>query len=160
VIWTSAYVASVVFVNWAFAALPMIPLPWGPLSPGSFLVGGIFILRDFAQREAGHRVLLATGLGIVVSFVMADPFVAVASTLAFGASELADWAVYTLTKRPFRDRVFLSSCVSVPLDTAVFLAGIGGLTWIGFVVMCLSKSVALAVVLWPRASLGNELVTR
>jgi queuosine precursor transporter len=151
VIWTTAYVASVVFVNWAFAALPMIPLPWGPLSPGTFLVGAIFILRDFSQREIGHRVLVATLIGIAVSFLMADPFVALASTAAFAASELADWAVYTLTKLPFRDRVFLSSCVSVPIDTVVFLAGIGGLTWIGFVVMCLSKMVAVAVVLWPRA---------
>jgi hypothetical protein len=145
-IWTSLYVAAVVGVNYAFGALPMIPTPWGPLSPGSFIVGGIFILRDYAQREVGHRVLLATLLGLGASYFMADPFVAVASAVAFGSSELADWAVYTLARRrSFRARVLLSSAVSVPLDTAVFLGWLGWLSLPGFLVMCASKCVALAV---------------
>ena len=57
----------------------------------------IFILRDFAQREIGHKVLGAMAVGAVLSYFMADPFVAFASVVAFMISELVDWVVYTFT---------------------------------------------------------------
>lgn len=148
-IWTAAYVSSVVAVNWAFTVLPMISTPWGPISPGTVLVGGIFILRDFSQREIGHRVLGATLLGIGISYVMADPFVALASAAAFGASEIVDWAIYTVTRRPFKQRVVASSLVSVPVDTAVFLGMLGWLSFPGFVLMCATKWIALGALALP-----------
>jgi queuosine precursor transporter len=56
---------------------------------------------------------------------MVDPFIAVASVSAFLVSETADWIVYTVTKRPLRDRILASSAVSSPLDSVVFLGLIG-----------------------------------
>lgn len=143
-IWTAVYVASIVGVNLLFGVVPFI---------GSFVVGGIFILRDFAQREIGHRVLLASVAGIGISYAMAGPGVALASAAAFGASEACDWAVFTLTKRPFRERVIASSLVSVPVDSAVFLLALGAFGWAPLAVQIASKLVALAVVLRPLPSL-------
>lgn len=148
--WTALYVASVAFVNWLFTAVPLVTTPWGDRwSVGSIVVGAIFIVRDYAQRAVGHWVLLATLAGIALSYAMADPHVATASAAAFAASELSDYAVYTFTRRPFADRVVLSSAIAVPIDTLVFLFGIGGLTATGFAVMCLSKLIALVFVV-PR----------
>ena len=148
--WTGVYVLSVVLVNWAFAVLPLIPTPLGPLSAGSFLIGAIFIVRDFAQREIGHRVLLATLAGIGISYAMASPQVATASAMAFAASELIDWAVFSVAKdRSFRQRVAMSHAVSVPVDTAVFLWGIGFLSPAGFLAQVLAKGAALAVLAVP-----------
>jgi queuosine precursor transporter len=149
-IWPALYVAAVVLVNWLFSVVPMVITPWGdPWSVAAIVVGLVFIVRDYAQRAIGHWVLLGTAIGIAISYVMADPRVATASAAAFAASELSDWAIYSITKRPFAERVLLSSLVAVPIDTLVFLGGIGGLTATGFVVMCLSKLVALAIIV-PR----------
>tara|TARA_R100000808_G_C2140435_1_gene148263 strand:- start:782 stop:1270 length:489 start_codon:yes stop_codon:yes gene_type:complete len=118
----AAYVAGVAVVNVAFVHLPHISLgDHGILPIATFLVGVIFVLRDFAQRSAGHWVLAAMVAGIVLSYVMAGPMVALASGVAFAVSELADYVVYTWTKRPLRDRILLSSAVGTPLDTVVFL---------------------------------------
>ena len=49
------YIAAIVIANIGFTYLPMIALPGGEmLAPMSFLVGFIFVLRDFSQREIGH----------------------------------------------------------------------------------------------------------
>lgn len=145
-VFSALYVASIVFVNWAFGVLPVLRFGSDIWSPASIIVGAIFILRDFAQRELGHRVLLASLLGIVISYVMADPRVATASAIAFGVSEATDWAVFSLLRSSFRRRVVLSSLVGVPVDTACFLGLLGFFSWTGFAVMVASKLVALAVV--------------
>jgi hypothetical protein len=36
-------------------------------------------------------------------------------------SETIDWLIYSLTKRPFADRVLISVAFSAPVDTACFL---------------------------------------
>jgi uncharacterized PurR-regulated membrane protein YhhQ (DUF165 family) len=149
VIWVAVYAAAIVGVNLIFGVVPLL---------GSFVVGGIFILRDHAQRAVGHRVLLASIAGIGVSYVMADPFVAVASAAAFGASELCDWAAYSLTKRPFRERVVLSSLVSVPVDSLVFLALLPlPFSWPALAIQIASKLAALAVLFLPKRSPAQEL---
>lgn len=143
-----AYLGGIVIANIGFTYLPMIPLPGGQmLAPMSFLVGLVFILRDMAQRELGHKVLLAMLAGIVLSYVLADPFVAVASALAFAFSEAIDWLVYTVTKRPLRDRIMISSAISTPVDSAVFMLVAGFFSWPGLLIMTASKMIA-AVVIW------------
>ncbi len=46
---------------------------------------------------------------------------ALASALAFLVSESIDWLIYSLTHRPFADRVLISVAFSAPVDTACFL---------------------------------------
>lgn len=140
------YVASVVAVNIGFSYVPLIPTDFGLLSPMAFVVGAVFVIRDFAQRQSGHYVLVAMVVATIASFLMADPFVATASAAAFLTSEVADYLLYTFTKKPFHQRVLISSIVSTPIDTAVFLLGIQNFTVGTFVLMVLSKLVAAIII--------------
>lgn len=152
------YVATILGVNLGFSFVPMIETPLGLLSPMALVVGATFVLRDFAQRYAGHYVVLGMAIGAVLSFMLADPFVATASLAAFLVAEGADYLLYTFTKRPFRDRVLLSSAISTPLDTGVFLLGISGFTWGTFALMIASKMVA-AVIIYLSATKEREGLT-
>ena len=146
--YTALYVAGIVAVNWAFTVVQPVALPGGAMwPPVSLAVGLIFVLRDFAQREIGHWVLAAMLLGGLLSYWMADPFVAIASVAAFLVGEFADWAVYTVTKRPFAQRVLLSSALGTPIDSIVFLAMMGWLSVVGVVAMTIAKMVG-ALVVW------------
>ena len=140
------YIATVVAINMAFAYIPPIVLFDGTIfTIGSVVAGLVFVSRDFAQREIGHKVVLllmaAAGL---LSYLLADPFVAIASITAFAISELSDYIVYSKYKGDFNKRVIVSSLVSVPIDTAVFLAIISHLSALSFVVMCASKLLVVA----------------
>lgn len=137
------YLVSIVLVNYLFTVVPSISA-WQPVS---LLVGIIFILRDLAQREIGHWVIPVMLVGGVISYFMASPFVAVASVTAFLVSELIDWAIYTVSNKPLKDRILLSSTVSTPIDSAVFLLMIGFFGWVTFAVMVVSKMVS-ALVVW------------
>ncbi len=146
---TLLYVALIVAVNWGFTVVPLVQIPGGEMWPPlSLVVGFIFVLRDFAQREIGHRVLLAMLVGAGLSYIMASPVVAVASAAAFLLSELADWAVFTITRRPLSQRILISSAIGTPVDSAVFLYLIGHFTITGVVVMTLSKMIGSAIVWW------------
>ncbi len=147
--YTIAYVVLIVAVNYGFTVSPMVALPGGEQWPPiSLLVGFIFVARDFAQREIGHRVIIAMLIAGGLSYVMADPFVAAASVAAFLISEFADWAVYSFTGRPFAQRVLLSSAVGTPLDSIVFLGMIGHLSMVGVAAMTLSKMLGALAVWW------------
>ena len=143
------YIALIVAVNWGFTVVPLVDLPGGEKwPPMSLVVGLIFVARDYAQREIGHRVIIAMLIAAALSYVMASPFVAVASLSAFLISEFADWAVYSFTRRPFSQRVLLSSVIGTPLDSAVFLAIIGHFSLVGVVAMTLSKMLGALAVWW------------
>lgn len=146
---TIAYIVSIVAVNIGFVYIPPVPLLGEMFPPMSLIVGLIFIARDFAQREIGHKVLGAMAIGAIISYFMADPFVAIASVIAFAISEMVDWGVYTYTKRPLRDRILLSSALGTPVDSAVFLLILGFFSPLGFLLMTLAKMLT-AVILWWR----------
>jgi uncharacterized PurR-regulated membrane protein YhhQ (DUF165 family) len=147
--YTVLYIVLIAMVNYAFTVVPLVALPDGTLwPPVSLLVGFVFVVRDFAQREVGHKVLLAMLAGAALSYVMAGPQVAIASALAFAVSELADWAVYTFTKRPFAQRILYSSALGTPIDSIVFLAAIGFLTPAGVAAMTASKMLGALLVWW------------
>ena len=140
------YIGSIITLNLAFEYIPPVVLFDGTIwSIGSILAGAIFITRDYAQKEVGHVKVL--GLMVVagaISYLMASPFVAIASVTAFAISELCDYLVYTLKKGTFKQKVLWSGLISVPVDTIVFLSVISQLSWFSFVVMTLSKFIALA----------------
>lgn len=145
---TFGYITLIILVNWGFTVTPLIPLPTGDMFPPmSLVVGLIFVARDFAQREVGHKVIAAMLVAGALSYWMADPFVAVASVSAFLISEFADWAVYTWTKKPFAQRILISSVISTPVDSAVFLAIIGHISVTAVVIMTAAKMLG-ALVVW------------
>lgn len=145
--YASLYVFSVVLVNWLFTVVPPVMLPGGEIwPPTSLVVGFVFIIRDYAQRAIGHKVLFAMLAGAGISYFMAGPEIAFASMAAFMVGEMLDWVMYTYTGRPFSQRIFLSSLVSTPVDSAVFLllinmAGMGGIC-----IMTLSKLLGAFIV--------------
>ncbi|WP_029009533.1 VUT family protein [Azospirillum halopraeferens] len=118
-LWLAAYMGSVIAINIAFSAAPHLDILW------SCWAGLIFILRDMVQVRYGHWSLAAMLAACAVSYGLADPFVAMASVTAFAVSEMIDWAVFTITRRPLRDRLWISSAISVPVDTAIFFGMIG-----------------------------------
>ena len=111
---TIGYIVLIVMVNWGFTVVPLVPILGEMFPPMSLVVGLIFVARDFAQREIQHKVIIAMLFAAVLSYLMASPFVAVASLAAFLVSEFADWGVYTWTKKPFAERILISSAVSTP----------------------------------------------
>ena len=145
---TIGYIISIVLVNIGFVYIPPIPLLGEMFPPMSLIVGIIFILRDFAQREIGHRVLGAMVVGAVLSYFMAEPFVAIASVAAFFISEMVDWAVYTYTKKPLGQRILLSSAIGTPIDSAVFLLILGFFSPLGFLLMTAAKMIAAVAIWW------------
>lgn len=143
----AGYIALIAGVNYAFAYLPMLNLPWvGPWSPAELIVGFVFVARDFAQRKIGHHVLWAMLAGIGISWIMTTPQLALASAAAFAVSELSDWALYTFCKRPFSQRVLISSLLSAPVDSFVFLAVIDIVSVFSIIVMTISKLAGAFVV--------------
>lgn len=142
-----AYIASVVLVNWLFTVIPPVVLPGGDLwPPTSLVVGFVFVIRDYAQRAIGHKVLPAMFAGAGISYFMAGPEIAFASMTAFFVGELMDWAIYSYTGRPFSQRILLSSVVSTPVDSAVFLYLIGMFGVGSTMIMTLSKLAGALVV--------------
>lgn len=144
------YLLAIIIANLGFTYIPMIPLPFGEMfAPMSLLVGFVFVLRDFAQRELGHRVFAVMAMGVVISYLLADPFVAVASAVAFAVSETVDWLIYTIYKKPLKQRILISSAVSTPLDSAVFMLMLGFFSWYGMLIMVASKMLG-AIIVWHR----------
>ena len=144
--WTAAYIVSIVVVNWLFVVVPGVPTPMGELYLATLVVGAVFVLRDYAQREVGHFVLLATLVAGVITWYMTTPELALASITAFAISEMADWAVFSFTRKPLQKRILISSLISVPLDSLAFLYLSGFLTPASFSIETLSKAVGVAIV--------------
>ena len=122
--WVYVYVLLIPLVNWSFSHVPTFAIPGGGLwSPMAIVTGLILVFRDFAQREVGHYIFIPLIIGLAISYAMAPAAIALASSAAFAVSELVDWAIYTLSKKPLSQRVLISSAASAPLDTAIFWYG-------------------------------------
>lgn len=117
-----AYISSVVLINYAFSSAPHLDVIWSAWG------GLVFILRDMVQTRYGHGALVAMLVALVLSYVTSEPAIALASATAFAVSELIDWLVFSITRRPLHDRLWLSSALSIPIDTFIFFGMIGALT--------------------------------
>jgi queuosine precursor transporter len=144
--WTALYIAAIVMVNWMFTAIAPWSTPLGDLYLANIVVGFVFVLRDYAQREIGHSVLAATAVGGVLTWFMVDPAIAVASITAFILSEAADWGVYSFLRRPLSQRILISSLIAIPLDTLAFQYLAGYLTPAAFMTEIASKAVGVLIV--------------
>ena len=144
--WVALYVAAIVVVNWMFTAIVPWSTPLGDLYLANVVVGFIFVLRDYAQREVGHYILFATALAGVLTWFMVDPAIAAASITAFILSETADWGVYSFLRRPLSQRILISSMIAVPLDTLAFQYLAGYLTPAAFATEIVSKAFGVVIV--------------
>jgi len=150
--WVAIYIASIVLVNWLFAPAQLVQgftfwsTPFGDFYLANLVVGFIFVFRDYAQRQIGHYILLATLIAGVLTWFMVDPGLALASVTAFILSESTDWAIYSFTRRPLQERILVSSVVAVPVDTLAFQYLAGYLTPAAFTTEVLSKAVGVLIV--------------
>lgn len=144
---TVTYILFIVLINWFFAIFPGVSLFGGSFSPADGMVGFIYLVRDFAQREIKHYVILAMLLGAFISYFMASKTIALASVSAFLVGETIDWLIYTFTKRPLSQRLIWSALISSPFDSTVFLVMIHRLDWLSFTMMTLGKMLGVYL-LW------------
>lgn len=135
-----AYISSVVLINYAFSSAPHLDVIWSAWG------GLVFILRDMVQTRYGHGALAAMLAALVLSYVTSEPAIALASATAFAVSELIDWLVFSITRRPLRDRLWLSSALSIPVDTFIFFGMIGAFTPVVLGTAMASKFAGVTVV--------------
>lgn len=121
---TAAFLACILAANYVTTRFGMVPVGFGLVATaGTYFAGLTFVLRDSLQDAAGKRwTLAAIAAGAALSFLVSDPFIAVASAVAFGLAEVADLAVYTpLRKRGYVRAAVASNIVGSLIDTVVFL---------------------------------------
>jgi hypothetical protein len=135
------YVGIVVLLNVNFSHSPDLDWLW------SLLVGSVLVMRDYTQRVWGNWCLALMAVAAILSYAFGSHEVALASAAAFAISETADWATYTIIRRPFADRVLLSTAVSAPVDSTAFLLLAGIFTWPLLIVGVTSKCSA-GVIVW------------
>jgi len=123
--------SSVVAANALTDRFGLVPVGFGLLvTAGTFTAGVALVARDYVHEYGGLRAVLATVAAAgVVSWLIADPRIALASTVALVVSELADTMVYApLRSRRWRMAVLASSAVGALADTALFLSLAFGLS--------------------------------
>jgi queuosine precursor transporter len=148
--WTLGYICTIPIINSLFVIFPPVRMLGVLIMPGDIVVGSVYVMRDFSQREIKHYVILAMLIGSILSYWLADPTVAFASVSAFLAGEFIDWAIFTFTGKPLSQRLLWSSAISAPIDSAVFLHFMNLLDWADFNMMNLSKMLGILAVwyLW------------
>lgn len=144
---SAAYVAVALLVNYTISWWPPREVFGINMPPGLLLVGLVFVMRDYAQREIGQGVIGLTLLAALLTYFLVDPVVALASGLAFIVSEGIDQLIFTITKRPLKDRIVISSFVAVPFDGLIFLGLMGWLTTELFLVHYALKMIA-SLLMW------------
>jgi len=145
-----AYIGSIVAANWMTSTFGLVPIGFGLLvTAGTFAAGFALVARDGVQVTSGKWMVLAAILvGAGISYFTSSPALAAASGIAFLCGELVDLGVFT----PLRDRnlplaVLLSSVVSAPVDTVLFLWLAGfGLSWQAVLGQFIVKTVIAALV--------------
>lgn len=127
-----AFVGTVVLANVVTSHWGLIAAGFGLLVPaGTYSAGLALGLRDVLHDAAGVRwVLAAIVSGAVLSFVVADARIALASGVAFLLSETTDLLVYAPLRRKRRRLALLTSnAAGAVADTLLFLSLAGfGLT--------------------------------
>lgn len=127
---TLALLTTIIAANWLTTEYGFVAVGFGLVATaGTYAAGVALGIRDVLQDHAGRPWLLGTILvGGGISYLIADPFIAIASAVAFTVSELVDWGVYT----PLRGKaaegsnrwsgaVIGSNLVGAVVDTAIFI---------------------------------------
>lgn len=120
-----ALLGSVLLANLLTTYYGLVPAGFGLMvTAGTYAAGLSLGLRDALHTTGGVRwVLAAIAGGIVLSALLGDGRIALASAVAFGVAEMADLAVYTpLRRRNWRVAVAASNAVGALVDTLLFLS--------------------------------------
>jgi len=155
-----AYLLFIVLLNTIFSYVPNLMILGFPVSPADFLVGLIYVLRDFGQRESHKGVLIAMIIGCFISFLLAEKQAAFASLSAFAVGETLDWIIFTCASYSLSKRILLSSFISMPADSIINLGCLHQLNAVGLTIMLLTKSAGILLlwIIWrTRTTRPNKL---
>lgn len=131
------YVATIPAANWMIGNVGTFCVPQGPCiipvfpgitaPSGVLMIGLALVLRDAVHETLGAKwALIAILIGAALSYILADPFIAIASLVAFVVSELSDFGVYSkLRDKSKLIAVVVSGIVGSVIDSTLFL-------WIAF----------------------------
>lgn len=119
----AGFLAAIVLANAATQRFGLVAIPFGlTVTAGTFMAGAALILRDGVHEYWGRLWTIAAILAGAVLTLVVAPALAVASALAFLASELVDLAVYQRVRpRSLPAAIVLSSLAAAPVDTLLFL---------------------------------------
>lgn len=118
------YVGSVVAANWLTHRYGLVPIGFGlVVAAGTFAAGVALLTRNLGQDIVGRLWIVALMVvGIVLSWWLASPALAVASATAFALSETTDMTVYTWLRNRGRPAALMAAgLLSALVDTVVFL---------------------------------------
>jgi uncharacterized PurR-regulated membrane protein YhhQ (DUF165 family) len=134
-------IATVAIANYLTTRYHFVTVGFGlTAAAGTYAAGLALGLRDLVHDLLGRRaVIVVIVIGAAVSYLVADPFIALASGVAFLIAEAADFAVYVPLRRRgaiggrrWTVAVVGSNVVGAVVDTVVFLAlafGWAAVTW-------------------------------
>ena len=116
------YIGSILVANWLVIQFGVVHLGILHFPAGAICIGLTFSARDFVQRKHGKKItLIWMGVATLITLVF-NWKIALASGIAFAASEIIDFLVYTYTKKTFRQRVIISNLIAIPLDSILFVS--------------------------------------
>lgn len=121
----AAYIGCIVLANWLTTEFGLVPVGFGLMvTAGTYAAGAALLARDVVQDTSGRWVALGcVAAGAALSFVLADPFIALASAVAFLVAETADLLIYTpLRRKGWARAVLASNTAGALLDTLLFLS--------------------------------------
>ena len=171
---SAAFLLTIPLANWLIGHVGTVCIPRGPclipvapglMAPSGVLtIGAALLLRNLLQERAGRLwvsgcILIGAGL----SALLAPPSIALASGVAFMASELADWSVYAPLRSSGRPRALIAAAmVGSVVDSGLFLwLAFGSLEFMaGQVVGKLWASLLVAAMLkeWSRFALAAAVI--
>lgn len=146
----TAYLACIIGTNAAIQHYGIVSVGFGLSAPaGVYFIGPALVFRDLVQWMLGKYISLVTlAFGAVMSYAITDPHIATASAVAFGISELADFALFTWIAPRWSRAVLAGGIAGALLDSAVFLwLALGSLHLMPGQVIGKAYGVALAAIL-------------
>lgn len=160
----AAFLACIPIANWLIGNVGTVCLPNGPclipVAPGLMAPSGVLMIgAALALRDALHErvprwaVVVLIVAGAALSLAFSPPALAAASAVAFGLSELADFAVYDrFRRRALWLAVAASGLAGAALDSAIFsLLAFGTVKWApGLILAKCYASAAFAALHWFR----------
>lgn len=120
-IWASAYILSILLANIFVDYFGIVTVLGLTFPAGVVWVGLCFSFRDFAQRYWGiWKIWIFISIATIITLFM-NWQIALASVSAFLISEFVDWLIFTISKRDFIHRIWISNTISTPLDSILFV---------------------------------------
>jgi uncharacterized PurR-regulated membrane protein YhhQ (DUF165 family) len=114
---------------------------------GAVIIGLTFTFRDLVQRRYGNWWVWAWMITATLITVTMNWQIALASGAAFLVSEAVDWYLYSILKKPIKERIIWSNLFSTPLDSLIFVTMAFGWNWAAIWGQTLVKFVSSLIIL-------------